>query len=85
MDEGDDRLGLKPQGQANADGALRQLMAIWRYGEAARRDPVLLNMQARIAGELRYLAPGEIERGRALFDRLMTEQVGVGGEPDYRG
>jgi len=85
MDEGDDRLGLKPPGQANADGALRQLMAIWRYGEAARHDPVLLNMQARIAGELRYLAPGEIERGRALFDRLMTHQAGVGGEPDYRG
>ncbi len=52
------------------DRALGQLMAIWHHGESARADPVLLNMQARIAAELARISPEAAAHGRALFERL---------------
>jgi hypothetical protein len=54
------------------DRALGTLMAIWQHGEAARQDPVLLNMQARIAAELARISPEAAAKGRALFERLAT-------------
>lgn len=53
------------------DVALGRLMAIWQYGEAARADPVLLNMQARIAAELARISPEAAAKGRVLFERLV--------------
>lgn len=52
------------------DVALGRLMALWRHGEAARADPVLLNMQARIAAELARMSPDAAAKGRALYERL---------------
>lgn len=52
------------------DSALGTLMAIWQHGEAARADPVLLNMQARVAAELARISPEAAAKGRALFERL---------------
>lgn len=52
------------------DVALGRLMAVWHHGEAARADPVLLNMQARIAAELARLSPDAAAKGRALYERL---------------
>ncbi|EGF94629.1 hypothetical protein BDIM_14530 [Brevundimonas diminuta ATCC 11568] len=46
-------------------------MAIWQHGEAARADPVLLNMQARIAAELARISPEAAAKGRAQFERLV--------------
>lgn len=52
------------------DRALGTLMAICQHGEAARADPVLLNMQARVAAELARISPEAAAKGRALFERL---------------
>lgn len=52
------------------DRALGTLMAISQHGEAARADPVLLNMQARVAAELARISPEAAAKGRALFERL---------------
>lgn len=52
------------------DRALGTLMALWQHGEAARADPVLLNMQARVAAELARISPEAAAKGRALFERL---------------
>ena len=61
----------RPKAAPTADDvALGQLMSIWQFGEAARRDPVLLNMQARIAAEVRMASPAAAEKGRSLFERL---------------
>lgn len=59
-----------PSAPTYEDMALGRLMSIWQYGEAARRDPVLLNMQARIAAEVRIASPAAAEKGRLLFERL---------------
>ena len=52
------------------DRALGTLMAVWQHGEAAREDPVPLNMQARVAAELARISPEAAAKGRALFERL---------------
>jgi len=52
--------------------ALGRLMAVWRHGEAARADPVLLNEQTRIAAELARISPDAAAKGRALFERLIA-------------
>lgn len=52
------------------DRALGELMAIWQIGEAARADPVLLNMQARVAAELARISPEAAAKGKALYERL---------------
>lgn len=44
------------------DRALGTLMAIWQHGEAARADPVLLNMQARVAADWRGSRPRRRQR-----------------------
>jgi hypothetical protein len=54
------------------DFVLGRLMAVWQHGEAARADPVLLNMQARIAAELARISPDAAAKGRALFERLTS-------------
>lgn len=61
--------------QTSDDVALGRLMSIWQCGEAARRDPVLLNMQARIAAEVRLASPAAAEQGRMLFERLTTARA----------
>lgn len=54
------------------DFVLGRLMAAWQHGEAARADPVLLNMQVRIAAELARISPDAAAKGRALFERLTS-------------
>jgi hypothetical protein len=44
--EGPTSLRIEP---TREDFVLGRLMAVWQHGEAARADPILLNMQARIA------------------------------------
>lgn len=53
-------------GKALARDVLDRLTLIWRQGEAARADPVLLNMQARMLAELARLSPEVAVRARAL-------------------
>ncbi len=65
--EGPTSLRIEP---TREDFALGRLMAVWQHGEAARADPVLLNMQARIAAELARISPDAAAKGRALFERL---------------
>lgn len=60
------------------DRMLGSLMALWQYGEAARADLVLLNMQSRIAAELARISPDAAAKGRALFERL-TAATGAAG------
>lgn len=62
-------LGIEPTREAFVLG---RLMAVWQHGEAARADPVLLNMQARIAAELARISPDAAAKGRALFERLTS-------------
>lgn len=62
---------VPPAGElAQEDLTLGRMMVIWQLGEAARADPVLLNMQARIAAELGMISPDAAAKGRALFERL---------------
>ncbi|MNI77074.1 hypothetical protein D3C77_212750 [compost metagenome] len=68
MNEG--RLAPPTAVPTREDLALGRLMAIWQHGEAARHDPVLLNMQARIAAELARISPEAAAKGRALLERL---------------
>lgn len=70
MDANEGRCGPIANEPTSEDLALGRLMALWQHGEAARYDPVLLNMQARIAAELRRVSPAAAEKGRALFERL---------------
>lgn len=54
------------------DFALGRLMAVWQHGEAARADPVLLNMQVRIAAELARISPDSAAKVRVLFEHLIS-------------
>lgn len=56
MSTNKDRCGSIVSEPTSEDLALGRLMALWQHGEAARYDPVLLNMQARIAAELRRVS-----------------------------
>ncbi|CAM2830470.1 hypothetical protein EJ082_05885 [Brevundimonas diminuta] len=76
MDTNEGRCGPMASEPTSEDLALGRLMALWQHGEAARHDPVLLNMQARIAAELRRVSPGAAEKGRALFERLTAGDRG---------
>ncbi len=67
--EGRTSLRIEP---TREDFVLGRLMAVWQHGEAARADPVLLNMQARIAAELARISPDAAAKGRALFERLTS-------------
>ncbi|MET4683129.1 hypothetical protein [Brevundimonas faecalis] len=53
-----------------ADAALARLVSVWRCGEAGRRDPLLISMQARATAELQRLAPGAAARARQTFEAL---------------
>ena len=62
------------------DVALGSLMAIWQHGEAARADPVLLNMQARIAAASRVkssagVAADDAMSAASLPDRVLRQEV----------
>lgn len=48
--------------------ALAQMVAIWRHGEAAQHDPVMINMLARHAAYLNRIAPGTVDKVRATFE-----------------
>lgn len=76
MNANEGRCGSIASESTSEDLALGRLMALWQHGEAARHDPVLLNMQARIAAELRRVSPGAAEKGRALFERLTAGDRG---------
>lgn len=54
-----------------ADAALARLVSVWRCGEAGRRDPVLISMQARAAAELHRLAPGAAARAQQAYATLV--------------
>lgn len=53
-------------GKAQACDVLDRLTLICRQGEAARADPVLRNMQARMLAELARLSPEAAVRARVL-------------------
>lgn len=53
-------------GKARARDVLDLLTLLCRQGEAARADPVLRNMQARMLAELARLSPEAAVRARVL-------------------
>jgi hypothetical protein len=60
-----------------AETALAQMVAIWGYGEAAKHDPVLVNMLARNAAHLNRIAPGAVEKVRAAFEDMKAQGVSL--------
>ncbi|MFC5370951.1 hypothetical protein ACFPIF_00190 [Brevundimonas faecalis] len=57
-----------------ADAALARLVSVWRCGEAGRRDPVLVSMQARAAAELHRLAPGTTDKARQAYAAIVGQR-----------
>ncbi|HAD84491.1 MAG TPA: hypothetical protein DCG71_06560 [Brevundimonas sp.] len=54
---------------------LAQMVAVWRQGEAAKHDPVLVNMLARHAATLNRLAPGAAEKVLAAFEDMKAQGI----------
>lgn len=54
---------------AELDVRLCRLMGLWGQGEAAWRDPVLINCLSRETSALDRLRPGASAAARALFDQ----------------
>lgn len=54
---------------------LAQMVAMWRQGEAAKRDPVLVNMLARHAATLNHIAPGAAEKVLAAFEDMKAQGI----------
>lgn len=60
-----------------AEMQLAQMVAVWRQGEAAKHDPVLVNMLARHAATLNRIAPGAAEKVLAAFEDMKTQGVSL--------
>lgn len=58
-----------------AELQLAQMVAVWRQGEAAKHDPVLVNMLARYAATLNRLAPGAAEKVLAAFEDMKAQGI----------
>jgi len=58
-----------------AEMQLAQMVAVWRQGEAAKHDPVLVNMLARHAATLNRLAPGAAEKVLAAFEDMKAQGI----------
>ncbi|QPB10642.1 hypothetical protein [Bacteriophage sp. 438212] len=56
---------------------LAQMVAVWRQGEAARHDPVLVNMLARHAATLNRIAPGAAEKVLAAFEDMKAQGLSL--------
>lgn len=59
----------------SAELQLAQMAAIWRQGEAAKHDPVLVNILARHAATLNRIAPGAAEKVQAAFEDMRARGV----------
>ena len=57
---------------------LAQMVAVWRQGEAAKHDPVLINMLARHAATLNRIAPGAAKKVLTAFEDMRTRGVSLG-------
>lgn len=57
---------------------LAQMVAVWRQGEAAKHDPVLINMLARHAATLNRIAPGAAKKVLTAFEDMQTRGVSLG-------
>jgi len=60
-----------------AELQLAQMVAVWRQGEAAKHDPVLVNMLARHAATLNGIAPGAAEKVQAAFEDMRARGVSL--------
>lgn len=60
-----------------AELQLAQMVAVWRQGEAAKHDPVLINMLARHAATLNQIAPGAAEKVLAAFEDMRARGVSL--------
>lgn len=58
-----------------AEMQLAQMVAVWRQGEAAKHDPVLVNMLARHAATLNGIAPGAAEKVLAAFEDMKAQGI----------
>ena len=56
---------------------LAQMVAVWRQGEAAKHDPVLINMLARHAATLNRIAPGAAEKVLTAFEDLKAQGLSL--------
>jgi len=56
---------------------LAQMVAVWRQGEAAKHDRVLVNMLARHAAALNQIAPGAAEKVLAAFEDMRARGVSL--------
>lgn len=60
-----------------AEMQLAQMVAVWRQGDAAKHDPVLINMLARHAATLNRIAPGAAEKVQAAFEDMKARGVSL--------
>lgn len=58
-----------------AELQLAQMVAVWRQGEAAKHDPVLVSMLARHAATLNRIAPGAAEKVLAAFEDMKAQGI----------
>lgn len=56
---------------------LAQMVAVWRQGEAAKYDPVLVSMLARHAATLNRIAPGAAEKVLAAFKDMKAQGLSL--------
>jgi len=66
--------GLEP---TKAEIGLARMVAIWRHGEAAEQDPVLINMLAREAADLNRLVPGAVDKVRGAFEDMKARGLSM--------
>lgn len=60
-----------------AELQLAQMVAVLCQGDAAKHDPVLINMLARHAATLNHVAPGAAEKVRAAFEDMKAQGVSL--------
>jgi len=51
------------------------MVAVWCQGEAAKHDPVLVNMLARHAASLNGIASGAAEKVQTAFEVMLARGV----------
>ncbi len=67
-----------------AELQLAQMVGVWRLGEAAKHDPVLINMLARQAATLNRIAPGAAEKVQTAFEDMRARGVSLSAAADDR-
>lgn len=67
-----------------AEIQLAQMVSVWSQGEAAKHDPVLVNMLARHVASLNRIAPGAAEKVLAAFEDMKARGVSLAKATEAR-